>query len=96
MEKKMSLSDLISKYKSDDYPGPGAHAVNMSTRIDAHVKLKLDFLSHHLNRKKTPLFREIVEAGINEMFESLSDDFDSELQQAYAEEFENLDKEIHE
>lgn len=80
------IDDLIAKYTGTDPERFGGRTVPFSTRISVDSKLKLEALAAHFGLKKTPLFGEIAEAAINDMFDRLHDDMDEDIQRGYAEE----------
>lgn len=82
------LNDLINKYTDDDPHQSSGRMVSFSTRISAESKIKLDALSAHLGVKKTPLFGEIAEAAINEMYDRLEEDMTESILREVAEEME--------
>lgn len=83
------LNELIAKYTEPQQAEPGSRTVSFSTRIGIETKLKLGALSAHLEVKKTPLFGEIAEAAINDLFERLHDDMDEHIQRGYAEDLDD-------
>jgi len=83
------IDDLIAKYTGNDPERFGGRTVPFSTRISVSSKLKLEALAAHFNLKKTPLFGEIAEAAINDMFDRLHDDFDESIQRGYSEEIDH-------
>lgn len=87
------LDDLYAKYSLDsENPNERARTVAFSTKISLNAKNKLDVLSAHIGTKKTPLFGEIAEAAINDLFDMLYDEFDENLQREYHEAEEEDDR----
>jgi len=86
---KQGIEELIEKYTGDDPERFGGRTVSFSTRINITSKLKLEALAAHFGLKKTPLFGEIAEAAINDMFERLEDDMDENVIREYSEDLEH-------
>lgn len=76
-----SISNLIDKYtgRSED----GETTVGYTCRITQSAKIKLLHLSGHLGVKRTRLAGEILDAGINEAFDQVFDDFDDDQKEDY-------------
>jgi predicted DNA-binding protein len=78
------LNELHAKYSRDpENPFECSRTIAFSTKISVAAKNKLDALSMHVGTKKTPLFGEIAEAAINDLFDRLYDEMDEDLQHAY-------------
>jgi predicted DNA-binding protein len=80
------LDELHAKYSRDsDNPFECSRTIAFSTKISISAKNKLDALSLHVGTKKTPLFGEIAEAAINDLFDRLYDEMAEDLQRHYYE-----------
>lgn len=86
------IDDLIDKYSRDESPPWAGRVYTMTAKISASAKLKLEYLSHHVGVKKTPLIGEIAEAAINDLFDRLYDEMSIEAKEGYSLELQSLEE----